>query len=159
MIPANQNLSISFFVTLLRTFQITWSIFSLVILKEKQLHIQKHYWDSSRLPLHALVSSFHNPNFSFVVQIPQLLSLKNKVIKFCNIHYLNHSIKVSFNFYLFMFKISHILITQSYSIWFISFSVAFQTKSCKYRLSSSIVLLPFFHWATSHYCDLILLTS
>ena len=47
-------------------------------------------------------SCFHNPNFGFVVQIAQLLFLKNKLVKFYNIYYLVHIIK--FSFYLFMFK-------------------------------------------------------
>ena len=43
-------------------------------------------------------------------------------------------------------------------IWFISLSVAFSTKTYNCRLSSSIFLLSFFHWAISHFCDVILLS-
>ena len=37
-------------------------------------------------------------NFGFDVQIPQLFSLKNKLVKFYNIHYMVHVIKFLFTF-------------------------------------------------------------
>ena len=165
LITADRNLSISFFTNLLKTPEIIWSIFSLLILKEyKAIRLQtlfecKHYLDYSRFLFYVLVSCFHNPNFGFVVRISQLLSLKNKLAKFYNIHYLACIIKFSFNFYLFMFKDFLHSNSSKLLIWFISFSVTFLTKPYKHRLSSSNFLLSFLHWAITLSCDLILLSS
>ena len=43
---------------------------------------------------------FHNPNFGFVAQISHIRSLKTKLAKFYNIHYLVHNSSFSFNFQL-----------------------------------------------------------
>ena len=101
----------------------------------------------------------HSLNFGFVVQIPQLLSLKNKLFKFYNIHYLVHIIKFFFNFSLFMFKNFSQSNSSKLLILFTSFSAAFLTKPCKCKLSLSIFLLSFFNGAVSYFCYLILLSS
>ena len=147
LLPTNQNLSISFFTDLHRTIELTWSFFSKLILKEYKafIYIQKHYLDSSRFLLYVLLSCFHSPNFGFAVLIPQLLSLKNKLVKFDNIHYFVHFIKFSFNFYLFMFKDFSHSNSSKLLIRFITFSVAFSIKPCNCRLSPSTFLLSFFY--------------
>ena len=64
-------------------------------IKKPYIHINN--LDPSSSLISFLVSCFHDPNFCFVIQIPQLLSLKNETCY--NIHYLVHINKFSLNFY------------------------------------------------------------
>ena len=105
--PPDQNFSISFFAYLLRTAEINWSIFSLLILKE--LYIHRHYLDPSIFLLYVLVFCFFISNFGFVVQIPQV-----------------HIIKLSFNFYWSMFKDFSYSNSSKLLIKFISFLLLFE---------------------------------
>ena len=106
----------------------------------KQLYIHKHYLNSSIFQLCVLVSCFHNPNFDIVV-IP-----------------LVYIIKFSFNFQLYWLclKTSHILVFKVTNLIH-NFSIAFWTKSCNCRLSSSTFILSYLkqaHFSVTWFCCL-----
>ena len=90
---------------------------------------------------YVLVSCFYNLNFGFVIQISQLHSLRNKLVKFYRIHYLFSIIKFPFNFYLFMFKDFTHSNSLKLLILFINFLVAFLAKlyNCRFSLLAALI--------------------
>ena len=101
----------------------------------KQLYIHRHYLNSSIIQLYILVSCFHNPNFDMlsccwhVVQIPLI-----------------HIIKFSSNAYWLCLKIFYVLVFKVINLYHY-FSIAFWTKPCNCRLSSSTFALSYFKQA------------
>ena len=131
----------------------------MLILKEYKAIIHSERWFGF-FKISTLLSSllFHNPNVGFVFQIFNFFHWK------INLYVLQHTllghlIKLSFNFYLFMFKGYPHSNSLKLIIRFLRFSVAFLTKACDCRLSLSIILLSCFHWTISHFLDLIWLSS
>ena len=158
LIPPDHNLSISYFTYLLRTTEITWPIFSLLILKEYKAitHSQTTFGFFN------ICSSCSSPLFS---QIEILLDCPNFWTSFSEkwtCYVLQYPLFWSILLSFLLTVIDLCLKDFSHSnlrIWFISFSVAFLTKPYNYSLSSSIFLLSFFQLAISPFCDLVFLSS
>ena len=128
MKSSDRQFSIILFANLPRTTEITWSLFSLLIVGEYKTIVHwKTSFGSFKVSSLVLVSCFHDPNSSFVVQIAQF-------VKFFNIHYLFHVI----NFYWFMFKDFSYSNSSKLLIWLTGFSVAVSVRPYNCRLPSSI---------------------
>ena len=100
--PHARNFSISFFASLLRTTETTWSLYLLSVRVIKYLYIHKHHLYPLESPVLTIQTFVLLPKFLNFF----LVSFYNKwqiaLIHFLNVHCLTHIIKFPFNIWRFI---------------------------------------------------------